>query len=170
MLSFRVRPMTCGDMIRSRFVIHFPALADKLRSAIDQDRFKRRNANIRKHPQPMASEPYIHWNSLENIMKNKIAIFILSIAASFASTGAMAQAQTTPQPPVSPQRMEHAMQQLQARFAAANTTHDGKLTQAQAAQGMPMVARNFDQIDAQKAGYITLPQIEQFMQQRATSH
>ena len=103
-------------------------------------------------------------------MKNAIAIFILSIAASFASTNVLAQAQTAPQPTVSPQRMELAMQQLQARFAAANITHDGKLTQAQAVQGMPMVAQNFDQIDTQKAGYITLPQIEQFMQQRATSH
>jgi hypothetical protein len=63
MLSFRVRSMTRGDMILSRFVIHFPALADKLRSAIDRDRFKRRNANIRKHPQPMANEPYIHWRT-----------------------------------------------------------------------------------------------------------
>jgi hypothetical protein len=112
---------------------------------------------------PMANEP-THWNSLEKLMKNAIAILVLSIAASFASTGAMAQ--TAP----SPQRIELAMQQLQARFAAANTTQDGKLTRAQAAQSMPMVARNFDQIDTQKAGYITLPQIEQFMQQRAASH
>jgi len=116
----------------------------------------------------MANEPFIHWNSLEHPMKNTIAVFVLSIAASFASAGVMAQ--TAPQATVSPQRMERAMQQLQARFAAANTTHDGKLTQAQAAQGMPLVAQNFDQIDTQKAGYITLPQIEQFMQQRATSH
>src|ERR1700722_19000475 len=100
-------------------------------------------------------------------MKNALAIFILSIAASFASTGAMAQ--TAPQSAASPQRMERAMQQLQGRFAAANTTHDGKLTRAQAAQGMPMVAQNFDQIDTQKAGYITLPQIAKFMQQRTTS-
>jgi hypothetical protein len=116
----------------------------------------------------MANEPFIHWNSLEKPMKNTIAILVLSIAASFASTGVMAQ--TAPQATVSPQRMERAMQQLQARFAAANITHDGKLTQAQSVQGMPMVAQNFDQIDTQKAGYITLPQIEQFMQQRATSH
>ncbi len=101
-------------------------------------------------------------------MKNAIAILVLSIAASFASTAAMAQ--TAPQPMASSQRMERAMQQLQTRFATANTTHDGKLTRAQAAQSMPMVAQNFDQIDTQKAGYITLPQIEQFMQQRAASH
>jgi hypothetical protein len=101
-------------------------------------------------------------------MKNFIAMLVLSIAASFASTGAMAQ--TSSQPMAGSQRMEHAMQQLQARFATANTTHDGKLTRAQAAQGMPMVAQNFDQIDTQKTGYITLAQIEQFMQQRAASH
>jgi hypothetical protein len=101
-------------------------------------------------------------------MKNTLSILILSIAASFACTGAIAQ--TSPQSRVDPQRMELMMQQLEARFANANTTHDGKLTKAQAAQGMPMVARNFDQIDSQKAGYITLPQIEQFMQQRAASH
>ncbi|MDN7180034.1 EF-hand domain-containing protein [Caballeronia sp. SEWSISQ10-4 2] len=101
-------------------------------------------------------------------MKKALSILVLSIAVSLGSTAAMAQ--TTPQPMASSQRMERAMQQLQARFAAANSTHDGKLTKAQAAQGMPMVAQNFDQIDAQKAGYITLPQIEQFMQQRATSH
>jgi len=101
-------------------------------------------------------------------MKNAIAALVLSIAASFASTGAMAQ--TSPQSTTSSARMDHAMQQLQTRFVAANTTHDGKLTRAQASQGMPMVAQNFDQIDTQKAGYITLAQIEHFMQQRAASH
>jgi hypothetical protein len=101
-------------------------------------------------------------------MKKSLSILVLSIAVSLGSAAAMAQA--TPQPMASSQRMERAMQQVQERFAAANITHDGKLTKAQAAQGMPMVAQNFDQIDTQKAGYITLAQIEQFMQQRATSH
>jgi len=59
---------------------------------------------------------------------------------------------------------------LQERFAAANTTHDGKLTRAQAQTGMPRVAQHFDEIDAQKQGYVTLAQIEQFMAQRAGSH
>jgi hypothetical protein len=35
---------------------------------------------------------------------------------------------------------------------------------------MPRVAQHFDEIDTQKKGYVTLPQIEQFMQQRAASH
>jgi hypothetical protein len=60
-------------------------------------------------------------------------------------------------------RMQRMMQQLQERFAAANTTHDGKLTKQQAELGMPRVAQHFDQIDTQKVGYVTLPQIEQFL-------
>ncbi|SOY69222.1 conserved hypothetical protein [Cupriavidus taiwanensis] len=66
-------------------------------------------------------------------------------------------------------RVERALQQLQARFASANTTRDGKLTREQAAAGMPMVASHFDQIDTQRAGYVTLPQIEAFMTQTLRS-
>jgi hypothetical protein len=66
--------------------------------------------------------------------------------------------------------MEPMVQQLQSRFANANATHDGKLTKEQAAAGMPMVAKHFDEIDTQKAGYITLPQIEAFMQERGAAH
>ena len=51
-------------------------------------------------------------------------------------------------------RVERALQQLQARFASANTTRDGKLTREQAAAGMPRV---------------TLPQIEAFMTQTLRS-
>ena len=69
-----------------------------------------------------------------------------------------------------PQRMERMVQQLQMRFSNANTSHDGKLTKQQAAAGMPMVAKHFDEIDTQKAGYITLPQIEAFMQERGAAH
>ena len=42
------------------------------------------------------------------------------------------------------------------RFAAANTTNDGKLTQAQAEAGhMPRVAKNFEAIDTAHHGYVT---------------
>ena len=69
-----------------------------------------------------------------------------------------------------PQRMERMAQQLQTRFSNANTTRDGKLTKQQADAGMPRVAQHFDEIDTQKAGYITLPQIEAFMQERGAAH
>lgn len=46
------------------------------------------------------------------------------------------------------------------RFSAANTTNDGRLTQAQAsAGGLKGVARHFDQIDADHKGYVTLQDI-----------
>ncbi|MFM0238698.1 EF-hand domain-containing protein [Paraburkholderia phytofirmans] len=96
-------------------------------------------------------------------MKKLIAIVLLCCA----STVTFAQA--APQSG-NPQRMERMAQQLQSRFANANTTHDGKLTKDQAAAGMPMVAKHFDEIDTQKAGYITLPQIEAFMQERGAAH
>ena len=63
MLSSQVQCMTCGDMIRSRFVIHFSMQVDKLRSAID---CRLHQTAQLKHPQPMANEPSftgIHWRT-----------------------------------------------------------------------------------------------------------
>jgi hypothetical protein len=97
------------------------------------------------------------------MMKKMIAVLVLCIVSAAAS------AQSAMSPGDSP-RGERAMQQLQSRFASANTTHDGKLTREQAAAGMPMVAKHFDEIDTQPVGYVTLPQIESQMKQRAMSH
>jgi len=55
---------------------------------------------------------------------------------------------------------------LAQRFAAANVTHDGRLTREQAEQGMPFVARDFDAIDFDRKGYVTLPEIRAFAAQR----
>ncbi len=44
-----------------------------------------------------------------------------------------------------------------AKFQAANVTHDGRLTQQQAAAGgMRKVAQNFAQIDRDQKGYVTI--------------
>lgn len=93
-------------------------------------------------------------------MKKMIAILVLCIVSATASAQEAL-------PPGEAGRGERAMQQLQARFASANTTHDGKLTREQAAAGMPLVAQHFDAIDTQHLGYVTLPQIEELMKQRA---
>ncbi|CAB3795805.1 hypothetical protein LMG27177_03968 [Paraburkholderia fynbosensis] len=77
-------------------------------------------------------------------------LFII-LAAMFAVSSAFAQ---------------NSMQQmLEARFTAANATHDGKLTKEQAQAGMPRVAAYFDEIDTTHQGYVTLEQIEQFAAQ-----
>jgi hypothetical protein len=101
--------------------------------------------------------------SKESVMKKLIVIITLCCAS------AAAFAQSAPQG-ANPQRMARMEQQLQSRFSNANTTHDGKLTKQQAAAGMPMVAKHFDEIDTRQAGYITLPQIEAFMQERGAAH
>ena len=45
-------------------------------------------------------------------------------------------------------------------------THDGRLTRGQAATGMPMVARNFDTIDVDHKGFVTLPEIRDVAAER----
>ena len=49
-----------------------------------------------------------------------------------------------------------AMKRFQKKFDAANTTHDGHLTLAQAqTAGMKMIVANFPAIDTQHRGYVT---------------
>jgi len=50
---------------------------------------------------------------------------------------------------------------MDERFAAANTTHDGKLTLEQAKAGhLRAVTRDFATIDKSKRGYVTLDEIK----------
>ncbi len=54
----------------------------------------------------------------------------------------------------------HQHAKLKDRFEAANTSHDGRLTLQQAQQAhLGMVARNFDQIDADHKGYVTMQDV-----------
>ena len=48
------------------------------------------------------------------------------------------------------------------RFAEADKDSDGKLTRAEA-EAMPRVAKNFDKLDADKQGFVTLAQIKDAM-------
>lgn len=93
-----------------------------------------------------------------------IAVVILCIVWAGVATGASAQG--VGGPAAGGARAGRAVQQIQARFASANTTRDGKLTREQAAAGMPMVASHFDEIDTRHDGYVTLPQIEAFARER----
>lgn len=107
-------------------------------------------------------------------MKKMIAALVLCIVSAAVCVPASAQALpgssgAANSAATGGARVERMMAQLQGRFAAANTTHDGKLTREQAQAGMPMVAQHFDEIDAQKAGFVTLAQIEDFMRARAAA-
>ncbi|MEX3926915.1 EF-hand domain-containing protein [Paraburkholderia sp. BR10936] len=100
-------------------------------------------------------------------MKKMIAALVLCIVS--AAVCVPASAQALPGGSGDSARVERMIAQLQGRFAAANTTHDGKLTREQAQAGMPKVAQHFDEIDTQKAGFVTLAQIEDFMRARAAA-
>jgi RNase H-fold protein (predicted Holliday junction resolvase) len=56
--------------------------------------------------------------------------------------------------------------QLSQRFTAADTNGDGRLTPDEAKAGMPMVYRQFDNIDSGHKGYVTKDDILAAMQQR----
>jgi hypothetical protein len=103
-------------------------------------------------------------------MQSTLAMFVSLAVCAACALPALADAQTATQPMGASPRVERAMQMLQSRFQSANTTHDGKLTRDQAAAGMPRVAQHFDEIDTQKNGFVTLPQIEAFMRQHAAQH
>lgn len=97
--------------------------------------------------------------------------FLLAAALFAALTGAAlpgaASAETAPAPkaaavqaPAS-QGAAPAKPRMTAeeRFKAANTTGDGRLTYAQAQAKMPRVAHDFEAIDKDRKGYVTLADI-----------
>jgi hypothetical protein len=89
-------------------------------------------------------------------------------AAQPASTAATAAPVTTTQAPTvtKPHRMS-----WQQRFAEANATHDGHLTLQQAEAGYRTIARHFREIDADKKGYLTVEDIDNWHKlQRAMRH
>ena len=52
--------------------------------------------------------------------------------------------------------MREAMRKFHKKFDAANTTHDGHLTLAQAQEaGLKTIATNFAAIDTEHRGYVT---------------
>lgn len=61
---------------------------------------------------------------------------------------------------------------LAKRFALANTSHDGRLTLAQAkvGKGMRNVARHFDEIDATHKGYVTEADIKAWYKARRAAY
>ncbi|MGW8134101.1 hypothetical protein [Sphingomonas zeae] len=52
-----------------------------------------------------------------------------------------------------------SLEDIKARFAAADADHDGKLTIAEAKKGLPRIAANFAKIDSAKKGYLTLDEV-----------
>jgi hypothetical protein len=104
------------------------------------------------------------------------ALFGLAVFPAIAAAqSTMAPNSTTTNPPMSMQQggmgmcghhgkhhgdWRGAMKRFQKKFDAANTTHDGHLTLAQAqTAGMKMIVANFSAIDTQHRGYVTFNDI-----------
>jgi len=60
-----------------------------------------------------------------------------------------------------------AQARVRERFKKADTNGDGQLSREEAQKGMPQVARDFDRIDANKDGVVTLEELEASRKARA---
>ncbi len=58
-------------------------------------------------------------------------------------------------------RAARAAQELQQRFALADRNADGRLDREEARAGMPWVHANFDVIDVQRTGAVSMEQVRQ---------
>jgi Ca2+-binding EF-hand superfamily protein len=58
-------------------------------------------------------------------------------------------------------------QEFEARFRAADSNGDGALSREEAAQSFPMIARHFDQLDANKDVLVTLQELRAAWHARA---
>lgn len=63
-------------------------------------------------------------------------------------------------------RQEKLRADLEKRFKAADTNADGRLSRDEAKGGMPRIYRNFDAIDTDKKGSISLEQIAAFAEKQ----
>lgn len=86
-------------------------------------------------------------------------MLVASVMLACLSGTALAQDVPPPGAPTLPDT--GAPHRFRDRFAAANATHDGHLTEAQAeAGGLRKVARNFAAIDTDHKGYVTLQDVQ----------
>ena len=104
----------------------------------------------------------------------RFASMVAGSAALLLSAAALAQSPSTPAPSSPPQRAaaaqggNSAVRAFVQRFQAANTTHDGQLTLAQAQDGhMPMIVKHFAEIDRGNKGYVTLQDIRDWRRAQA---
>jgi hypothetical protein len=76
-----------------------------------------------------------------------------------------------PPPPGGWMHHRHGDHWLAKKFGAANTTHDGHLTLAQAqAAGLKMVVDHFADIDMSKRGYVTINDIQAWRMDDMAKH
>lgn len=94
----------------------------------------------------------------------------LIVAAALASAAVLTFAQEATAPPAvpgtaKPERGQRA-EAFTQKFKQADKDGDGFLTREEAQAGMPRLARQFDRIDTQKTGRVSLEQVAQFARER----
>lgn len=108
-----------------------------------------------------------------------LALFAVQAQAQTTTTPApiapatTAPAMTTPASPAMPMKKTNTHRvTLQQRFDKINASHDGHLTKDQATAGKwGYVAHNFDVMDKDRKGYVTVDDIHAYAKARhATSH
>ena len=60
------------------------------------------------------------------------------------------------------EKRQELAKQLQERFVAADKNGDGQLSREEAKAGMPRVSQNFDVIDADGKGFVTLDDLRAY--------
>lgn len=94
-----------------------------------------------------------------------VTVLLTAMACVCTGQGSSAHAQDTPVATVEPVAdvTHRHYTGLPEHFEAANVTHDGRLTAAQAkAAGWTRVSRHFDDIDTDHAGFVTEAQIHTY--------
>jgi transcription elongation GreA/GreB family factor len=85
-------------------------------------------------------------------MKARLPLLFAAAALALTAQSGFAQDKSA--------RIEKAKAELEKRFTAADTNHDGKLSKDEAKTGMPKVYERFDDIDTGKTGFVTLDQVK----------
>jgi FlaG/FlaF family flagellin (archaellin) len=102
------------------------------------------------------------------------AVCVLVSGFSFAQPAPSAQLPESHQTPLAGAQgssLSPIRERFVERFDAANTTHDGRLTLAQAqAANMWFLVRHFSQIDVHNLGYVTLPEIKAWRAEHRWAH
>lgn len=87
---------------------------------------------------------------------------LFSIAFLACASSAFADAQSER----SSEFIQKAQAEMTKRFNKADANGDGMLTKEEANSNMPKVYKNFDAIDTEKKGYVTIDQIKSYAMQQ----
>lgn len=98
-----------------------------------------------------------------NFMHARIAIACFALALPLAASAQAPQNDTRTGGRPDPERMRKMFEE---RFKKADRDGDGALSRVEAKDGMPMLERDFDRIDANSDGKITLEELRTAMEKR----